>query len=749
MTLPADNPRPGGFLDRFLANEGLELLQSPGGYRIGDIPIILRRQRKVMIPLALLGPIVAAVVTVLTPSIYEGVVTVKIDNEGAKIIEGQNLDPVVALSDTSRYLATQAKLVGSRSLAMGVIDTLNLAKDDDFVIKMGAKPRGEDLPAGQRQFLRKEQAVKLLQDNVTMLAPSDNRIATISFRSRDAGLAAAIANAYAAKYVGQNSIQHAETNAYARKFLTQQVSETRGQLEELEQQAITYARTNSLIDTSDAQTGGDASGTGAARSVTTANLVAINASYISAHADRIAAEQRWYVAQRANTLDLPDARDNGSLQTLIQQRALAAAKLGQLRSRYGNDQPDVREVRAQLGEIEGQIASIGRSLKESIRNDYISASRREIELVKSRDTFAGQTLNEQEKRVRLNLIARNADTLRQQLADLLNRLNQATAAMDVDSNNIAIVDPAEVPGTPVLPSMIKNLLIGLAAGLAMAAIAAFLRELIDDTLHTPEDVESKLRLPFLGVTPDIAEADVPTEMLNSKSRIVESYASIRAAIDFSMRETGSKVLMITSGAPKEGKSTTAMAVAHDFERSGSRVLLIDADLRRPTIRRALGLSRDAAGLTDVLMHRTSVADAVITLAGSSLSILPLGKRVPNPVQLLSSNALDAFIAEVRPQYDIIIIDSAPVMGLADAPLLARVADAVAFVVEAGRAHNGLAKVAIRRMQHNGAHMLGVILTKFDVSQGRYGFGYGPYYHYAYDYRTTYGDDASDLQDDQA
>lgn len=739
MTPPAAGPK--SRLDRFLpgTDDGGETV----GIKIslGDLRAMAWRQRKVLVLIVGLALLLGIVATMLMTPRYQAAATVKIDNESIKIVEGQDLDPAVAMSDTGRYLNTQVKIVESRSLSTKVADSLKLDRSDAFLNEMGVKVPDEGMPERERAAMRREMVISVLRQGVSMDSAPDSRVASIGFVSRDPVLAAKVANSFAENYINQNVQARYDNNAYARRVLTEQVRQAQIELQQTERDAIDYARRNRLIDTGDASSGTDdgKSGgrdTGNARSVTTANLVQLNASYIDARATRIAAEARWTAAQASNGLDLPEARNNPAIQALQTRRAEIAATLAQLRTRYIESQPQVKEAAAELAQVDAMLANAGRTLKTSIQKEYQAALRAEQDLFGAKEQLANETLTEQDRRVQLNLIARDAETQRKQLNDLLTRLNQINAAADITLNNISLLDKAQVPVQPISPNIRRNLLMALAAGLALALFVAFIREALDDTLRSPEDAERKLHLPLLGTTPFVQEASTQ-DLEDRQGELAEAYYSIRATVDYASSGDSNKVLLVTSSQPSEGKSTTSIALARDFARIGRRVLLIDADFRNPSLHRNLQLPKEH-GFVDVLMKHRSFEDTVLEHEIPGLHMLPLGPIPPNPVQILSSNLIQDFIADKRGQYDILIFDSAPVMGLADAPMLSRMADFVLLIVEANRAHFGQAKSAVRRLQDAGANILGIVMTKFSFRDAGYSYDY----HYSYySYRTKQSSEA--------
>ena len=332
--------------------------------------------------------------------------------------------------------------------------------------------------------------------------------------------------------------------------------------------------------------------------------------------------------------------------------------------------------------------------------------------------------------MQLNIIARDVDSMRTQLNALMQRYNEVSSAADIVRNNISVLDYAATPTQPVSPNYLKNLGIATAAGLALALALALAAEAFDDTLRSPDDVELKLHVPLLGTTPVASDDELSVFNSDRKSAINEAYYSIRAALDYATSSGVPETVQVTSSQPAEGTATTSVALARDYARIGKRVLLIDADLRRPSLHRYFASARDR-GFIDVLLGHRELADCVQRVGSEGLDILVLGQVPPNPAEILSSNAISDFITRYKPLYDIMIFDTSPVMGLADAPLISRQVQAVVLIVEANRAHNGQAKAAVRRLHDAGAKIAGAVLSKFDHRAAGYNYDYH-YKYYRYD-----------------
>jgi capsular exopolysaccharide synthesis family protein len=696
-------------------------------FGLAELRAMAWRRRGMIGVLLAFAVIAGLVITLLMTPMFRATTTVRIDNESLQVVEGQEVTPLVSVMDTDRYINTQMEVLQSSSMALRVADSLNLAQNDEFLSEAGIGPLPGDIPEAQAVNARRQIIAEILREGVSAEVAQRNRIASIQFDSRSPVYAARIANAYAENFISENVRGQFDANSYAKDILEEQVAEAQARLRETEIQAVEYARRNGLIDTSAG--GGEEGEESGATSIVTANLTQLNQNYIEARSNRIMAEQRWRAAEATSPLELAEARQNAALQAVIGDRATAQAQLDKLRQRYLDDHPQVEQAKAEVNALTNEINRMAGQVRNSLRTEYRIAQRQEEQLTEARTQLANETLAEQDRRVQYGMLSSDAQNQRLQLAELQRRLSQVNSASDVAANNITMVDAASVPADPFTPNFPRNMLISLVLGLAVGCGLALLREAFDDALHSPEDAEAKLGLPLLGTTPLVAEDE--TDIVGGEfDELAEAYYSVRAATDFATGGNRNKVIQITSCQPGEGKSTTAVALALDYARIGRRVILLDGDLRKPTLHRRLGLSREV-GWISALMNEVPLDGAIQSLGPDKPDVLPLGPTPPNPVQLLSGEQMGKLIERLRGKYDIVLIDSPPVMGLADAPLIARHADHTVLIVEAGRAHYGAARAAIRRLHESGANLVGIVMTKFDFRNAGYGYDY----HYSY-YRYT-------------
>lgn len=281
---------------------------------------------------------------------------------------------------------------------------------------------------------------------------------------------------------------------------------------------------------------------------------------------------------------------------------------------------------------------------------------------------------------------------------------------------------------PSSPNLLFNLGIGLVLGCFLAGGAVFLRTELDDSIRVPEDVTQKLDLALLGVIPLNETGTVEEEMMNPKTPISEAYSSLSGSLLYATPKGLAPTMLVTSSQPSEGKSTTSRALAHTFSRMGRRVILIDADVRRPTLHHFAGTD-NSIGLTTVLTGQATLAEAIQANGGRAFSYLTAGPTPPAPSELLASVRMQEIIDELAGQYDLVILDSSPVLGLADAPMLSVLVDGVVFVVEAGRGRRGALKSSLRRLKTMRPNLLGAVLTKFDPKDASN--SYSSYYGYDY------------------
>lgn len=696
-----------------------------GAFDLRYIVAAIRSNLLLVVAIIVISLALALVTTLLDTPRYTATATIQINDSSDRVIgeEDDQTAPRGNLADVDRFLKTQTDIIRSRGLAQRVAQKLKLQGNVRFYKAMEAKlPR----PGTSPELIRDE-VLTLLEKNMKVTLPRDSRIVTISFESADAALSAEIANAFSSEFIQANLQRKFDSSSYARDFVAGQLAEAKQRVEQAERNLNDYARAASLIRTGDAA-GERNNSAGDGGSVTAASLLQVNQAANDATTARVAAEGRWRAISSVPLLSSREVLSNQTVTTLMTDRAKTQAELETELSRRLEDYPSVRDKRAQLAKLDSELQSAALSVRNSIRAEYLAARDTEQALLAKLEALKLETLREQDKTVQFGLLQREADTNRTLYDGLLKRYNELNATAGISSSNVSIIDSAERPNEPTSPDLLKNMLVALVGGIGLAALTLFVKDQLDDAVRVPEDVESKLRLPLLGVVPKASRSDPDAAMADPKSPLSEAYNSLRAALLYSTSSGLPQVLLVTSAQAAEGKTTTSYATAASLARMGRRVVLIDADLRRPSVHRRISLSNER-GLTDLLTSSDPVATAVVPAPQENLFVIPSGPIPPSPTELVSSPRMEQVVQELAALYDVVVIDSPPILGLADAPVLSTLADGVILVVESDRSHRGALKTALRRLRAMRPILLGAVLTKFDPT--RSGNRYSEYYGYAY------------------
>lgn len=698
-------------------------------YYLRTILGIVRRNALLFSIVVAIAVVLGIVATLLMTPRYEAQTRVLIEDQADQIIEGSDLQQVGAGWDTERFLQTQLGILQSRSVARKVVQSGRFDKDPAFFEAMGsAIPEAEDAKGIKLEDLRRERAIGLLSKAMQVELPRDSRIATITVETRNPELTARIANLYADRFVEYNLERKYESSAYARKFLADQLDEARRNVTQSEKELNQFARVAGLIRLGNESRAQNSETT---LSVTNDTLVQLNGAAATATAERIAAQDRWETFRNQPALSIPEVNSNSAIMDLTTEKSKAEGQLAELLATHRDDYPTVRSKRAEIAELDNRIQRIATALKNSARLDFQAAQKKEQSLVGRVDNLREDALEEQDRGVQYSVLKRVADTNRALYESLLSRYNQLSASAGSASNNVTIVDRADVPRAPSSPNLLINLVLAFLGGIVAAAIAVAAREILDDAVRSPEDVERKLGLTLLGLIPRVKGGDVGQELGDGRSGVSEAYSSLVTNLRYSTARGLPHVLAVTSSRQGEGKTTTSQVLAGDIAKLGKRVLLVDADLRRPTLHRELN-GRGKSGLTDVLTGEASLeqaivrSDAIPTL--DNLTALPLP---PDPALILGSERLTEFVQTVRTQYDVVVLDCPPLLGLADAPLLTKHADAVLFVIDGSSFHRGAVKSALRRLALVNAKVLGVVLNRFSPKTGDQDYSYYSYSYYNY------------------
>jgi capsular exopolysaccharide synthesis family protein len=645
--------------------------------------------------------------------LYRATATLELNPDPAQVVQTDDKQaPDQAQSDRD-FLALQLGLIKSRSVAERVARGLNLGRDTAFLRHSPSPEAGA------------EAAVGSLMNGFSASGTTSDRIMEVSFVHPDPRVAAKIANRFADEAIESSFERALGTTARSREFLNRRLEATRRDLEKSERALIDYARTAKIINvvSSDAPTSGDSAG----GTLVASNLVALNQQLADAQNARIVAQQRY--AQAGAAAQAARASDS-TVQSLQQQRAQLQAQYDQKLQTFQPDYPEMKALRAQIAGLDSQIAASGSraasTVVGSLRADMIAAQKRESALQARINQLQSQFLDLNDRGVEYTILKRSVDANRSMYNALLQQLGVENSSA-TRTSSISIVDTAEVPSAPFSPNVPRTLLLALIAGMLLGSAGVVGADRFYDTINTPDDLKD-IGLPLLGVVPAAPKKELLDDLIaDPRSPVAEAFHSARASLQFASSGGAPKTILFTSARAAEGKTSTAIAIAADFLGIGKRVVVVDADLRKPSLR------GESPGLSGVLAKASTLEASLLVTDNPQLWLLPAGRLPPNPTALLEGHAIEDLLRALENRFDVVIMDGPPVLGFADAPLLSAVAEATVLVVAARSTSRSAARNAIARLQATGGKLVGGILNKFDRKAAGFGYGDTSYGYYSYEY----------------
>jgi len=690
------------------------------------------------------------VVATITPT-YRATATLLIDNQKAQVV---SIEQIYGLDGSgNNYLTTQFNLLKSRAIAERVVKQLQLTEHPDFDprqdqvslfslanVKMQLKnaiPSLQDPETLDEQpELTDEQifdrVVRRVQGVIEIEPVRGSNLVLIHVDVFDRELAPVLANAIARGYIENQLDASLEMTTMATQWMNSRLEELRSTLQISENRLQAYLDSQNLIDL------------GGVTNISSRELDELNRRLVDARRARAEVESEYNQIQRIRSqgwegwATTPAVMRNNLVQTFRTEEARSQARVDELSLRYGPRHPSMVAARSDLEaartslrmQVEQIVAGIERNFQIAVANE--DSLRRSYEENKS----TIQDISRAE--FRLRELQREVDTNQALFDTFLTRLRETTATADLETVNARIADPAVVPSSPIKPR--KSLLVFLMsvlAGLVGVGLTVLLT-ILSNTFKRIEDIENNLNLPVYGLLPKVGKIkqrrDLVARFLSAQDRpFVESVKSIRTSISLSSLDKPYKIIMVTSSLPGEGKSVTATNIALAMTQV-ERTLLIEADMRKPTLAKTLDMPIGTVGLANLIAGSVSLEEAVYKVG--DLAVIPAGLVPPNPLELLSSTKFEAILAELSAYYDRIIIDSPPVNAVSDALILSRLANAVLFVIKSDATPQPQVKAALGKLLQSNAPVKGVILNQVDVKKARKdGDAYAGYYDY-YGYSQT-------------
>jgi len=708
--------------------------------------ILVKRRLVVLITLVTVFGAVA-IATLRTTRIYDASGTIAVNRTDPTMMMTMG-NANGGYTDTSD-VETEVRVLQSDLLALDVIKALGLDKRAEFggSGKVNDNTLQETSDALQPDSQKAASLLDGFKSGLSVSEVANTRVIEIHYRSPDANLAARIVNTLMNSYVEQNFKTKFETTMQISDWLQRQLVDLQIKVETSEEKLVKFQKDHDILGIDEKQ------------NIITSKLNDLNQGLTQAESVRIQKESLYKLVQSVDVDKNPTAAIqilasittpgvSPLLEKLRSQRSDLAIQIAQLSTQFGPSYPRVVQLTSQLKETDLQIQSEVKKVLDRVRGDYQAALQSENMLRDALEKQKQEANELNESGIEYSMLKRDVETNRSLYENLLEKLKEAGVSAGLHSNYFRIVDTARPPQVPASPNVPRNLGFALVLGLASGVGLAFVIEGLDNTVRTPEQAQAISGLPSLGMIPlgslntpepglrarlTVASSREVVELVTQarpQSQMAESYRALRTSLLLSSLGGPPKIILVTSALPQEGKTTTSINTAIVLAQSGSRVLLIDADLRRPSIHKAL-LSGPRTGLSNVLTGSATLQQAVSQWAPvSTLYVLPAGTPPPNPAELLASANMQNILDQLSTQYDHIIVDTPPTLSVTDAVLLSPRADTVILVIRSGQT----TKQALRRsrdiLMRVNARVSGVLLNAADLKSADY--------YYYYEYRGKYG-----------
>jgi capsular exopolysaccharide synthesis family protein len=691
--------------------------------------------------------------TLTATPVYQSTVRLVIEKENPNVVSIQEVMSVDA--STTDYYITQYKIIESRTIAREVIKQLNLANSEEFNPKpqkttlSNIKQRIKDIQnsiqttilsifrTGDQQKTidiqdSDAQLVSAFLSRINVTPIRNSRLVDLNFMARDPELAALAVNTLADVYIEKKLETKLKAVKNAVLWLHERVDEERKKVEHAERKLLEYKEKKGIFTdfSSDVE------------KITAQKLARLNAQVIDAEAHRVEAETRYKQAlalkKNPDMLDsIPEVLSNDLIREIKQMEVNLYKRISELSKKYGKNHPKMIAVQSEIDSLNERKHKEIQRVINSLRNEYQVALAKEKTLVQALSKQKKESMELNQKSIQYGVLQREAESARHMYELLIKRFKETSLTEDMKTGNVRIVDPAEVPKYPIRPRKKLNIFLGIVFGLFMGIALAFTFEFLDNTLKNPEDIRNYLNVPYLGPVPsfDIEREDIENPELitqySPKSTASESYRGIRTSLLFSSADRPPKIILVTSAGPSEGKTLTSTNLAITMAQAGSRVVIVDCDMRKPKVHKMFGIGRDK-GMSSVLVSNeleNVLQDVIIHSDIPNLDVIPCGPIPPNPSEIIGSQKMSRIMEKLQEQYDRIIVDSPPITAVTDATVLAKFVDGVMLVVHAGVTPRQVVKTGLEQVQGVDANVLGAVLN--DVDTGKESYYYYQYYYYYY------------------
>jgi len=697
--------------------EATQLMHAPHQHRtMHDYVHILIKRRWLILLVFFAIVAFVALKTFTTTPIYQATVQLLIERQTPRYIDQPGAsNPSDYYSE--EFYQTHYKLLESRALAKKVADKLNLKSNPSYTSIFRDLPPDADDAMKQRA---EEDLISAVAGGVKVTPVRQSSLVDVSFSDPDPKLAAKVVNTLAQSYIEQSLDLRFAASQEAAVWLKEKLVEGRKKLEESEAKLNQYKRDNNIVALDDKE------------SITAQKLEQLNKDLIAAQTHRMEAETRFKEVSRGQPIS--QVLNNPLIQTLKGQEAKIIAEQSELSRKFGPEHPRMIRLNNELSATRSKIGAEMGQVVQAIKNEYYMAKAQEENLKAALESQKSSTQDLSDLNIQYRVLLRDVETNRALYENMLKSLKTTTATENTPATNIRIVYPATIPDSPVSPRKARNLALGAVMGLVLGVGLAMFMESLDTTLKTPEEVEGWLEIPNLALIPHVeftsgnpVKEEFPELIVHHGAQPLasESYRRLRTTILFSTPGQVPRVLLVTSSLPLEGKSLTSANLATAMAKAEPNVLLVDADLRRPSLHKIFQMSAEP-GLSNFLVGELNDLPIVETIV-PNLFMVPAGKIPPHPSELLGSARMREFLDLAKTRFGRIILDSPPLMSVTDAAILSTQAEGVLLVVKAESVPRKAAMDVRDQLLEVNATLLGAVFN--NIQTQRNGYFYNSYYRY--------------------
>ncbi|AWZ02879.1 tyrosine-protein kinase etk [Rhodobiaceae bacterium] len=712
-----------------------------------QVMLTLRRNVRLISAVMVSITLITLVITLQLTPLYTATAKVLIDSRQSNVVDVEAV--LSGLSADSSTVDSQVEIIRSQALAFRVIDTLDLMSDPEFNDTLREKSWLSALnplsfvrslfPGVERDEEEQAQAerigtVKSFASRLSVRRTARTQVISIDFTSEVPRKAERIANAVADAYLVDQLEAKYEAARRATEWLDGRLQDLREQVKTTEETAELFRAAHGLID-ADGST------------LTEQQLKEINSQLLLARAEldgnRARLSRVRELVSRGTGFDsIAEVLSSDVIRDLRREQSELIRKEAQLRARYGERHPSIIEIKDERRDLDRQIQSEVSRIVVGLENQVAVASTRVKSLERSLAATTATAGEREHDRVRLRELQREANSNRTLYESFLGRFKETRQQEDLQEADARIISRATLPVFKSSPRTTLNIALALVASTLLGVGAAFVREYLDDRFRTPRELEEHLDLPVLATVPLLKDKDLsgaqagksPHRFVKAKplSAYSESFRELQAALALSDVDNPPKSILITSALPNEGKTTTAVSFATSLVRAGLNVVLVDADLRRPSVQKIIGAERAEFDMIDFLTHSCTLDDALQTSEDGGFEYLATTRQPANPADLLASDAMKDLLVKLRQRFDMVIVDSPPVLPVSDSKALSSQLDKVIFVVKWQDTPKTAAEQSVAKLRDFGADLAGVIFEQVDMEkQTRYGYGDATYYYGRY------------------